>query len=74
MSERPEHPEPDELSIAEKILRVQDLWDDIARQSSDVALTSAQRDEIERRLQAHEASPGRYTTWEELRAGLEREL
>ena len=74
MNERPDHPEPDELSISEKILRVQDLWDDIARQSSDVDLTAAQRDEIERRLRAHEASPGIYTTWEELRARLEREL
>jgi putative addiction module component (TIGR02574 family) len=74
MSERPEHHEPDELSISEKILRVQDLWDDIARQSGDVVLTAAQREEIERRLQAHESSPGRYTTWEELRARLEREL
>jgi hypothetical protein len=30
---------PDDLSVPEKILRVQDLWDEIARSSIEVELT-----------------------------------
>lgn len=47
MSCQPEHRDPDELSVPEKILRVQDLWDDIARSPRDVEITPAQREEAE---------------------------
>ncbi|MFN8549275.1 MAG: addiction module protein [Candidatus Eisenbacteria bacterium] len=71
MSIQPEPRDTDRLSISEKILRVQDLWDDIARSPRDVTLTPAQVAEAERRLLAHEASPGTYHTWEEVRDRLE---
>lgn len=67
MSGQPDRSEEDELSIAEKILRVQDLWDDIARSPRGVDLTPAQREEAERRLLEHEKNPGKYRTWEEVR-------
>ena len=63
----------DELSLPEKILHVQDLWDEIARSGRNVELTPAQREEAERRLSRHEARPEEYTTWEDLRRRLERE-
>lgn len=63
----------EELSVPEKILRVQDLWDDIARASREVELTPAQREEAERRLRRHEASPGEHASWEEIRRRLENE-
>ena len=59
-----------ELSVPEKILRVQDLWDQIADTPDDVELTEVQRKELERRLQAHEDNPSEYTSWEELRRRL----
>lgn len=71
MREEREHSDPEELSVPEKILKVQDLWDDIARSSGDVELTAAQREEAERRLLAHEANPGQYPTWEEVKRRLE---
>ena len=71
MSGQPEHHDPDELSVPEKILRVQDLWDDIARSPRDVEITLAQREEAERRLLAHESDPQEYETWEEIRSRLE---
>ena len=58
----------DELSVPEKILRVQDLWDRIA---GGLELTPAQREELERRLRDHEENPGQYTSWEDLRRRLE---
>ena len=71
MSGQPEQHDPDELSVPEKILRVQDLWDDIARSPRDVEITPAQREEAERRLLAHEGQPGKYPTWEEIKSRLE---
>ena len=73
MSGNSEQREPDDLSVPEKILRVQDLWDDIARSPREVEITSAQREEAERRLQKHDSDPGEYSTWEEIRHRLERE-
>lgn len=66
-----EDPSFDELSVSEKILHVQDLWDRIARSGEEIELTDAQRDELERRLRDHEEHPGDYTTWTELRQRLE---
>ncbi len=59
-----------ELSVPEKIVRVQDLWDQIADTPDDVELTEAQSTELERRLRAHEENPGEYISWEELRQRL----
>lgn len=66
--------EPDnreELSVAEKILLVQDLWDEIARTPQSVVLTPAQREEAERRLTEHEANPQPCSSWEEIKLRLE---
>ena len=71
MSGDPERRDPEELSVPEKILRVQDLWDDIARSPRDVELTPEQREEVERRLLAHESSPRECSSWEEIKRRLE---
>lgn len=73
MSDLPNQRDPDELSVSEKILRVQDLWDEIARAPQDVELTPAQQEEAERRQLAHEREPGEYATWEDIRRRLEAE-
>ena len=65
--------EPDDLSVPEKILRVQDLWDDIARSPREVEITPAQREEAERRLRNHESAPGHYSSWDEIKRRLEDE-
>lgn len=38
------------LSIAEHILMVEEIWDSIADDQASVEVTSAQKDEIDRRL------------------------
>jgi len=65
--------ESGDLSVPEKIHRVQDLWDEIARSPRDVELTPAQREEAERRLRRHESAPGQYASWEEIKRRLENE-
>ena len=71
MSDLPTLPELDGLSVPEKILRVQDLWDDIARSPRDVEITTAQRDEAERRLRVHEEHPRECSSWEDIKRRLE---
>ncbi|HEY2955471.1 MAG TPA: addiction module protein [Candidatus Eisenbacteria bacterium] len=73
MSDQLKDNESDDLSVPEKIHRVQDLWDEIARSPQEVDLTPAQREEAERRLRRHESSPGTYTSWEEVKRRLESE-
>ena len=72
MRNRADDQDFEDLSLSEKILHVQDLWDQIADSADEIDLTDEQREELERRLQAHEDYPGSYVTWEELRARLER--
>ena len=71
MSDEPKHRQTEDLSTAEKILRVQDLWDEIARSPADVPLSEAQRQEAERRLIDHERNPKECSTLEEIKRRLE---
>jgi len=64
---------PDDLSLSEKILHVQDLWDEIARSSAVIGLTDAQREAAERRLDEHESAPGQYSSWQQVRQRSEGE-
>jgi putative addiction module component (TIGR02574 family) len=56
-----------QLSIAERIQLVEDLWDSIAADSASAPLTAAQKTELDRRL----ATPdGQLYSWAEIKAGL----
>jgi putative addiction module component (TIGR02574 family) len=59
------------LSTSEKILRLQDQWDEIAGSPDDLDLTPEQLEELQRRLSDHHQNPRHYQTWEEVRAELE---
>jgi putative addiction module component (TIGR02574 family) len=60
----------DRLSIPERILLVQEIWDSIAESPDEVPLTGAQRAELDRRLAEYEADKLSGSTWEELKAEL----
>jgi len=60
----------DRLSIPERILLVEEIWDSIAESPDEVTLTDAQQAELDRRLAAHEADPQAGSTWEEVKAEL----
>lgn len=60
----------DRLSVAERILLVEEIWDSIAAETEQVPLTDSQRQDLERRLAAHRANPTSGSTWEEVRARL----
>jgi putative addiction module component (TIGR02574 family) len=45
------------LSVADRILLVQVIWDIIAEEQESLKLTNAQRQELDRRIDAYSASP-----------------
>lgn len=59
-----------ELSVAERIQLVEDIWDSIALSSEEMPLSEEQKAELDRRLEDLEEDPGSGITWEELKAEL----
>lgn len=60
-----------ELSIAERILLVEQIWNGIAAEVESIAITQAQRDELDRRLAAADTEPVAGQPWEQVRARLQ---
>ncbi len=60
----------DQLSVAERILLVEEIWDGIAEEINASELTQAQKDELDRRLAAMESNPQAGSSWEEVKARL----
>ena len=59
-----------QLSVSERIQLVQDIWDSISAASEDLALTDAQREELDRRLDDLEANPSAGVPWQDVKARL----
>jgi len=60
----------DQMSPAERILYVQDLWDRIAEHPEDVPVSDELKAELDRRLAEHRADPSSAVPWETLKARL----
>jgi len=60
-------PEVRNLSVAEKLLLVTELWDDLAAHPSEVPISREQIDEFDQRMEAFRADPSRVKTWDEIR-------
>jgi len=55
------------LPVAERILLVEDIWDSIAAIPEAIPLTEAQREELDRRLEAYHRNPDEGSPWEEIK-------
>ena len=53
-----------ELSASERIQLVEDLWDSILAVPESVQLTDAQKQELDRRLDAYHQNPDAGSPWE----------
>jgi putative addiction module component (TIGR02574 family) len=56
------------LSIAERIRLVEEIWDTIAEENEAFELTEAQKRELDRRLESARSNPGQGRTWDEIKA------
>jgi putative addiction module component (TIGR02574 family) len=60
----------DQLSIAERILLVEEIWDSIAADAAQVPFTESQKKDLQRRIAAYEANPKAGSSWEDVKARL----
>ena len=58
------------LTIPQRVQLVEQIWDNIAEQEQAFELTSAQKKELDRRVEAHHAAPDRGKPWEEVKKRL----
>jgi putative addiction module component (TIGR02574 family) len=56
-----------QMSVAERIQLVGDIWDSIAAAPEALPLTDAEREELDRRLAAYAQNPDEGIPWDELR-------
>lgn len=59
-----------ELSVVQRILLVEEIWNSIAQFPESVPLTDADKEELDRRLSAYHADPKAGTPWNELKKKL----
>lgn len=59
-----------QLSVAERLLLVEEIWDSISDQPDSWTLSPEQRAELKRRAAAHRDNPDDGLTWDEVKAGL----
>lgn len=64
----------DQLGVDERLALIEALWDSISADESAIAVTDAQRAELDRRLADHEANPNDVVSWDEVRASLNQRL
>ena len=62
-----------EMTPAERILLVQDIWDSIAAVPESVLLTDAQRDELDSRLADYHRDPLAGSPWAKVKSRIRRQ-
>lgn len=61
-----------QLSVAERIQLVEDIWDSIVAMPEALPVTEAQRQELDRRLEAHRQTPEASMPWAEVKKRIRR--
>lgn len=59
-----------ELSVAERIQLVEEIWDSIADVPEALELTEAQKEELDRRLEEYKKNPSTSIPWEKVKASI----
>jgi putative addiction module component (TIGR02574 family) len=70
MTHVPLPPEIRDLPVGDRVRLVDQIWDSVVQDESDFTLTKAQRDELRKRLAAHDANPTSGTPWDEVKTRL----
>jgi len=61
------------LSIEDRILLVQAIWDSIAAEQAYPDLTETQKRELDRRIDNYDIDPDNILTWEEVKASIKKQ-
>ncbi len=56
------------LSIPERILLVEDIWDSIARENEAFELSQAQKEELDKRSRSFHENPSQGRSWQDIKA------
>lgn len=64
-------PQIEKLSIPEKILLVEDLWDNISSEESAIPVPQSHMTELDRRLVKHKSMPGELLSLDDLQKRIE---
>ncbi len=64
MNPTPLPPEIRFMPVPDRLILVEQIWDSIAEDQEQIELTDAQKAELDRRLDADDASPGRGESWD----------
>ncbi len=62
------------LSIAERILIVEDIWDSIISSNESFPISDEQKKELEIRLEAYYKNPSEGRSWKEVKANIQSQL
>lgn len=62
-----------ELSVAERIQIVEDIWDSIRQKPEEVPLSEAEKMELDKRLESYRQNPNEGIEWETLKKNLSPE-
>jgi putative addiction module component (TIGR02574 family) len=60
------------LSVKKRLELVEEIWDSLASNPEAIPLTSAQRNELDRRKREHRADPSAARPWSEVRDRLQK--
>lgn len=62
----------DLLSLGERMLLVEEIWDSIAAEAESLEVPQSHKDELDRRLTAHDTEPGSGSNWEDVKTRLQK--
>lgn len=62
----------DRLSLAERVLLVEEKWDSIAAESESLEVPQSHKYELDRRIVGYNSNPHFGSTWEEVKSRLQR--
>lgn len=62
------------LSVAERVLIIEDIWDSIVSSNKDLPVTDEQKKELDSRLEAYYKNPNEGKSWKEVKNNLESSL
>lgn len=60
-----------QLSVEERIRLVEAIWDSIAATPEEVDITEAQKEELDRRMEAYRQNPGRGVSWQQVQEDID---